>query len=246
MLVTLGNNTNLAAGGSVTFPYACKSVSKIFIKVDDAEGHGYDHNVTIQLGQRTVCNGVSASGLVAYQGMMGGHESAITEVQYQIDLGNHNLLDNENLYVTVQATNELKTVDVSALVDTPAVEYPVRYTEYSDNVFTAENTLTALCYKDDRSAIDEDSSRVEVRDAVQSSSPSVISANNWYSNESQNNDVASFGILKSCEIPLTATFNYPSSSTINRILVASLMGTNQRAISQGKRTRAIATSQVGK
>lgn len=249
MLVTLGTNTPIAAGGSVTFPYACRSVQKIYIKMDDTVGgNAYDHFITVQLGSRTIANGLSAHAVTGYQALIGGKVQSGTEVAYQIDLGSHNLLDNENLYVTIRCATALDAVDVSATVDsTDGNEYPIRYTEYSDNTFTAENVLMAISYKNDGSAVDEDASNIELRDPVSSSSPTFISASNWFMAETfNNNSSSSFGLLKKQQIPLTTTFNYPSSATANRICVASLMGTNQRAVSQGQRQRAIAKSQVGK
>lgn len=248
MLVTLGTNQAVSAGGSLTLTYACNSVQKVFVKVDDASGDAFNHTFTIQLGSRTICNGVSARGLNGYQVLQGGHESATTEVQYQLDLGSHQLLDSENLYCTIRATGALDAVDVSAIVnEASGGEYPVRYTEYSDNVFTAENVLSAIGYVSNGNPIDEDGSVIEIRNAVESSAPSIISCNNWFANTCQTNTYAeAYGLLQKAEIPLTTTFNYPSGATMDSILVASLMGSNNRAVSQGRRARAIATSQVGK
>lgn len=249
MLVTLGNNTAISAGGSVTFPYACKSLQKVFVKVDDSTGgDAYSHSVTVQLGSRTIANGISAYGVRGLAALQNNNTQSSTDFRYLLDFGCHNLLDNENVYVTIQSTSALDAVDVSALVDEPTGEMPIRYTEYSDNVFTAENVLMGLCYTASAgTAIDEDASNVEIRDAVESSAPTVISSNNWFSAESFSNAENSlYGLLKRQALPLTTTFNYPSSATINRILVAQLMGTNTRAIRQGQRAKAIARSQVGK
>ena len=250
MLVTLGTNQSLSAGGSNTFPYACRSVQKIFIKIDDASGEtGYDAYVTVQLGQRTIVNGAWMYGLNGYQILQGGYDQTGKDNRICIDLGSHQLLDNENLYVTVRAgAAALDAVDVSALVDaSTGNEYPVRYTEYSDNTFTAENVLTAISFASARSSIDEDNYNCEIRDAVNSSSPNFISANNWFSVEAvAGGNVSAYGLLKKDVVPLTTTFNYSASAKTDRILVASLMGTNQRAVSQGRRQSAIAQSQVGK
>lgn len=248
MLVTLGTNQAISAGASITLPYACNSLQKVFVKVDDASAGSFDHTITVQLGSRTICNGIGARGMYGFQTLQGGHESATNEVQYQVDFGSHQLLDNENLYVTIRAGSALDAVDVSALVNAPeGGEFPVRYTEYSDNVFTAEHVLSALCYKADGSAIDEDGSVVEIRDSLQSSAPAVISANNWFANECQTSAYSeSFGLLKKSMTPLTTTFNYPSGATIDSILVASQMGTNARAVKQGRNQARLAQSQVGK
>jgi hypothetical protein len=250
MLVTLGTNTALAGNGSRTFPYACRSVQKILIKVDDSTGNtAWDHYVTVQLGNRTIVNGAYAFGLLGMSVLQGGDTGFEASIGYQIDLGSHQLLDNENLYVTVRAgANALDAVDVSAVVNDPVGEFPIRYTEYSDSTFTAENVKIAISYAFNTSAVDEDASNIEIRDNVNSSSPSLISANNWFFGSMVGSNTAlaqRYGLLCKKPVPLTTTFNY-SSATTNRILVASQMGTSQRAIRQGKNQSALAQSQVGK
>jgi len=251
MLVTLANNQGLGVGASATYPYACRSVQKIFIKIDDTAGAtAYDHFVTIQLGSRTICNGVEGQGLFGFCSLQSDPGSVTTTaIQYQIDLGSHQLLDNENLYVTVRAgAGALDAVDVSALVDEPSAgEMPVKYTVYSDNVFTAENVLTALSYRSNFAVVDEDAGNIEIRNAVSSSSPTLISCNNWFAGVTQNGNWTShFGLLNQQRIPLTTTYNYSASSNTDRILVASQMGTSQRAVRQGQNATRIAQSQVGK
>tara|TARA_E500000331_G_scaffold155187_1_gene150738 strand:+ start:1597 stop:2361 length:765 start_codon:yes stop_codon:yes gene_type:complete len=254
MLVSLATNQTVAVGASITLPYACTSVQKVFIKCDDAGGNAYGHNVTVQLGQRTICNGASAWGLAGYSTLQGNSAIGSTETGYQIDLGSHQLLSNENLYVTVRNTgaSDIDFADISALVDEPVGEFPVRYTEYSDQVFTAENVLTSLSYDSGNTAVDEDARNIEIRSAVNSSAPQLVSANNWYMASTFHSAQGDkFGLLYKSMVPLTVTFNYPSSDgtsaqSTDRILVASQMGTNNRAVSQGRRQSAIARSQVGK
>jgi hypothetical protein len=250
MLVTLGTNQAVSAGGSVTFPYACTSVQKIYVKIDDATGStAYSHTVTIQLGSRTIANGVTGWGLFGMGRLQATQSKAVTtEIYYVIDLGSHQLLDNENLYVTITGQAALDAVDVSAEVDSAQGEFPVRYTEYSDNVFTAENVLKAISYNSSLNDVDEDNYNIEIRNAVNSSSPNLISASNQYSCSAYGSEAGktAFGLLCNQVLPLTTTFNYPSAASTNTILVASQMGTSKRAVRQGVRQRAIARSQVGK
>ena len=245
MLVTLGTGQAISAGGSATFTYACRSLQKIFFKIDD-DAEAQNITVTVQLGQRTICNGVPVLGLFGISSLQGGVPRSGTEHWGQIDFGSHQLLDNENLYVTMNSSSGITAVDVSALVDQPTGgEYPCRYTLYSDNVFTAENVLCAVSFNASAGVVDEDANNIEIRNAVTSSSPSLLSCNDWYGASAvQPGSAAYYGLLVKEEIPLTTTFNYTSSTT-NRILVVSLMGTNNRAIGQGRRAQAIATSQVG-
>ena len=249
MLVSLGTNQAIAGNSSVTFPYACRSVQKVLIKIDDTTGsNAYSHTITVQLGQRTIINNALGFGLLGYSSLSSGKTPSGSEVAYAIDLGSHQLLDNENLYVTVKAAsaNALDAVDVSALVDQPVGAMPVRYTQYSDTVFTAENVVGALCFASGQGAIDEDTGAIEIRNNVNSSSPAIISTNNWFMSETKVNDIASaFGIAQISPVPLTTTFNY-TASVVNTLLVCSAMPSSQRARSQAGNIRRQAVSQVGK
>lgn len=241
MLVTLGNNTALTAGASTVAPYACKSLQKVFIKIDDTSGStAYDHTVTITLGQRVICQS-SGVGLVGMStAFQSGNINTNSSTQYGINLGSHELLDNENVYVTVRAgAGALDAVDISAEVDSPCESFPIRYTEYSDSTFTADGVLSAICYKSDLSDVDEDATNVEMRNHVNSSSPTVISSNNWFQAVSPSAGSDKFGLLQQNSIPLNTSFNY-AQGTANRILVGSLMSQTRRQVNQAKSDRSVA------
>lgn len=241
MLVTLSNNQALTAGTAVTAPYACKSIQKVFIKIDDPTGAtAFDHSVTITLGQRVICqsSGVGLLGMsLAFQS---GSQQANAETAYSINLGSHELLDNENVYVTVRAgAGDLTAVDISAEVDTPCESFPVRYTEYSDSTFTADGVLSAVCYNNALSAIDEDGTNVEMRNPVNSSSPTIISAVNWFRGISPSENLSIWGVLQQNNIPLNTSFNY-NPGTANRILVGSLLSQNSRQVKQAQADKSVA------
>lgn len=241
MLVTLSNNTALAAGASTVAPYACKSLQKVFIKIDDPSGTtAYDHSVTITLGQRVICQSSGAGLLGMSTAFQSGTTASGGVCAYGINLGSHELLNNENVYVTVRAgAAALDQVDISAEVDSPCESFPIRYTEYSDSTFTADGVLSAVCYKDNIASIDEDATNVEMRNHVNSSSPTVISAVNWYNALSPTDNQASWGILQQNDIPLNTSFNY-NQGTANRILVGSLMSQNREQVRQAKADKAVA------
>lgn len=241
MLVTLANNTALSAGATNTAPYACKSLQKVFIKIDDPTGTtAYDHSVTITLGQRVICQS-SGAGLIGMSlAFQSGSVEASTEIAYGINLGSHELLDNENVYVTVRAgAAALDAVDISAEVDSPCESFPIRYTEYSDSTFTADGVLSAICYENALNAIDEDATNVEMRNHVNSSSPTVISAQNWFRAISPSNGRSQWGVLQQNNIPLNTSFNY-AQGTANRILVGSLMSQNSRQVRQAQADKSVA------
>ena len=104
MLVTLGNNQALSANASTTFPYACTSVQKIFIKIDDSSGStAYLHDIQVTLGSRVIVSS-SGYGLFLQGGFFANQDGNGTSTcTYMIELGNHELMHNENLYVRVSA-----------------------------------------------------------------------------------------------------------------------------------------------
>lgn len=241
MLVTLGNNTALSAGASTVAPYACKSLQKVFIKVDDTTGTtAYDHTVTITLGQRVICQSSGLGLLGMSTAFQSGSLNTGGNCQYGINLGSHELLDNENVYVTVRAGGaDLDAVDISAEVDSPCDPYPIRYTEYSDSTFTADGVLSAIIYNDSVLDVDEDGANVEMRNHVNSSSPTVISSSNWFQAVSPSANLSKFGLLQQNNIPLNTSFNY-TPNVANRIIVGSLMSQSPRQIRQAKDDKSIA------
>lgn len=249
MLVTLGNNQALSANASQTFPYACTSVQKILIKIDDTTGStAYLHDIQVQLGARVI---VSSSGYGMYlqNGFWANTANAGTTIcSYQIDLGNHELMHNENLYVRVTAgSNAIDAVDVSAIVDEPNTMVAKKWTEYTDTVFTASDTLSAICWDSTHAtAIDEATGTCEIRDAVNSSAPSFISASNWAQSQYQNADNQErVGLLKLSSTPLTTTFNY-TSDKVDRILVCSQMPVTTQQTKQARFTVKQRSSAVGR
>ena len=62
MLVTLANNQTISASSSATYTYSPNSVQKVFINMEDADWD--DASVTVQIGSTTICNGISAFGLM--------------------------------------------------------------------------------------------------------------------------------------------------------------------------------------
>lgn len=249
MLVTLGNNVGLSAAASQTFPYACTSVQKVFIKIDDTTGNtAYDHNIQIQLGSRVI---VSSSGLgMFYQSgfYSGGDQAGNSSCAYEVDLGNHELMHNENLYVRITAGSAaIDAVDVSALVDQPNTMVAKKWTEYTDTVFTATDALSAICYDATYlTAINEATGTCEIRDSVSSSAPSFISSVNW--GEALNyNDLASLqvGILKVSDVPLSTTFNY-TSDKVDRILVCSQLPVTRQQTNQARLTNKTRSQAVGR
>ena len=250
MLVTLGTNQAIGAGASAVFTYSPSSVQKIFVKVDDPTGStAYDHTVNVQLGSITLVNSASGYGMLGMSQLVGGYKTNAVgaEVSYVIDLGSHQALTNQQLYVTITAgAAALDGVDVSALINGSG-NMPVRYTEYSNTTFANENCLSAIAYSSARANVDEVADTCEIRTSISASSPTFASGNNWYYNSNQINgyESSTFSRLSDNPVPMNTSFNY-TSSTINRILCASAMGSTSQDRSQARRTAQIQRSAVGK
>ena len=61
MLQTLATNQKISENSSATYTYSPQSVQKVFVSVEDADWEA--GNVTVQIGSRTICNGINNFGL---------------------------------------------------------------------------------------------------------------------------------------------------------------------------------------
>ena len=239
MLVTLANNQTVAANSSSTFTYSPDSLQSVMINVEDADWD--DMRITVQVGSTTICNGVSMYGLVGLSILQCEGYFAVSGANAfaSLNFGNHIFTGNDNLYVTVEATGEATAIDISAIVNVPGKPNPLRLTEYSDNTFTSNNNLFALCWNAAKSNIDEDAYNCEIRTSVDSSAPSFISSSSYY--RSQSIGIASwnaFGVLNDHLVPLNTTYNYSASATTDRILTIERMLVSNTQIAQAKRSAA--------
>lgn len=215
MLVTLATNQAIASGASSTATYSPSSVQKVFIKVEDPTGNNaQEATVTVQIGSRTIVNGVRMFTLGAFSTLStGGAQGANSQTFASLDFGSWQCLNNDNLYVTVSAPTALDAVDISAIVDEPmAGSEQIMYNVYTDQTFTASNVLTAIITgQSESTVIDENTNNVTMTTATHSSSPNLVSACNWYENGSFGNGtfyLTHVGILAQNDIPMDTTFNY--------------------------------------
>jgi len=224
MLVTLGTNQAIAANSSHTYTYSPQSLQKIFLKFDDDAVTSTTTRVTVQIGSKTICNGISLYALSGLTTLQNGFTSTNTDYRIVLNFGSHQLFSNENLYVTVDTVVAQNAVDCSAIVDVPGEYNPLKLTEYSDNTFTSEYVYSAISYNSSASVVDEDNYVCEIRTASESSAPNFISANSWYSMTCISDSATSvFGLLSDKRFPETTSFNYSSSATTDRILVVQAM-----------------------
>lgn len=247
MLVTLATNQTISQNSSATYTYSPQSVQKVFVSVEDDDWEA--GNVTVQIGSRTICNGINNWGLRGLSTLQTGvdHAGGLSSVLV-LDFGSHQCMGNDNLYVTVTAVAEMSATDVSAVVDEPfSGSMPIRLTEYSDTTFSANNVLSALSYDSAMAEVNEDNYNCEIKTSLYSSSPSFISASSYYqANAIAANTATYFGILCKHQVPLHTTFNYSSSAVTDRIITAEAMSSSSAQIQKAKNTASVARSAVGK
>lgn len=246
MLVTLATNQTIAATSSATYTYSPNSLQKVFINIEDADWE--DCTVTVQLGSTVICNGVKMWGLTGMASLQSAISIDVSGAQgfAALDFGSHIADKNSNLYVTISTVGETEAIDVSALVDEPGKNFPVKLTAYTDNTFTSDNNLFALCYDTAEAAIDDDTTVVQVRTSLDSSAPTVVSANSWFKARTYTNSANSFGILNSHSVPLRTTYNYVTGGVMDTILTVEQMPSTNRQQIQARRSAQIAKASIGK
>jgi len=244
MPVTLGTNQAIGANSSHTYTYSPQSVQKVFLKLDDDATIALGTTrVTVQIGSRTICNGISLTGLVGLTALQCGFVATATDRRIVLNFGSHQLSNADNLYVTVTSVLALSAVDCSAIVDSPGEYDPLKLTEYNDNTFSSEYVYTALNYANSAAYVDEDNYVCEIRTATESSAPNFISANNWYSMNSITDDgTSSFGLLLNKKIPQSTTFNYSSSAVTDSIIVVQAMPKGRQGKAKAIQSQRIAMS----
>lgn len=247
MLVTLATNSSVSANSSETFTYSPQSVQKVLVNVEDADWEA--GRITVQIGSRTICNGINNFGLRLMTTLVSGL-TADTNVPGTIvlDFGSHQCMGNDNLYVTISAVAALTALDVSAIVDEPfSGSMPVKLTEYSDTTFTAENVLSAMSYDSANNEVNEDDYNCEIKTSLYSSAPNFISASSYYQANLVGSAFGTYaGLLCKHQMPLRTTFNYNSSAVTDRIITAEAMGSSNAQVQKAKRTAAIARTAVGR
>lgn len=230
MLVTLGSNVSISAGASQTFQYACNSVQQIYIRTEETgAGVVTDFYCTVQIGNDVVCNDISFQALGLLSLITGGGSVTNAKLGFKIDLGSHILDGEENLYVTLRnadASGTLDALDVSAIVNEGGVYQPLKYTNYSDTVFTDTNTLSIYAWS--TTNLDEDTSVFTIRNQSYSSAPQVQSGvnvtqcNSWYDGAVGGDSFRLIATMAQNQVPMNTSVNYSSSDVAGVICVSAM------------------------
>jgi len=224
MLVTLGSNVNIASGASQTFQYACNSAQKIFIRCDDDGTEALKGYLTVQIGNEVICNDVSFWALTQVSILSGGGQQTTDDSYFCLDIGSHVLEPLENLYVTIRASAAMTANDVSAIVNEGGVYQPLKYTNYSDSVFTDTNTLAIYAWAE--ATLENDTTAFTIRNQAYSATPQVQSGVNVALTKVTGADAIAaakkVGIMAVNQVPLDTSVNY-ASTTIDGVLCISAM-----------------------
>lgn len=250
MLVTLGSGVSIAAGSSQTFQYACNSVQQVYVRSEESgAGTGLNFFCTIQIGNDVICNDIQFEALGLLSAITGGGMRSTADYGFKIDLGSHILAGEENLYVTLRnshASAALDATDVCAIVNEGGVYQPLKYTNYSDSVFTDTNTLAIYAWAD--AALDEDTSVFTVRNQSYSSAPEVQSGtnvtqcNSWADTSGGTTDWKYIATMANNQVPMNTSVNYSSGVIDGVICVSAMDKTPVKVASAKAQGRAVLSS----
>lgn len=248
MLVTLGSNTDIGAGASQTFQYACTSVQSVFVRCDDDGTDALKGFITVQIGNDVICNDISFEALGQISLLNGGGASFADDCFFKLDFGSHILEPLENLYVTIRASVAMTAFDVSAIVNEGGVYEPLKYTNYADSVFTDSNTLAVYAWSDN--SLENDTSAFTIRNQAYSATPQVQSGvlQSLCQVQSSIDGTNSFtvakriGIMAKNQVPLDTSINYTSTIIDGVVCVSAMPKMPSKAQASGQAGRAVLAS----
>ena len=241
MLVTLGSNATLSASGSQTFQYACNSAQTIFINCNDSSD-SLDGYLTVQIGNDVVLNDISFQALSLISFVRSGGKSSAAATQFRVDIGSHVLDPLENLYVTLRngdASNAMDAVDVSAIVNEGGIYAPMKWTNYTDSVFTDSNTVDVYAWAD--ATLENDTTAFTIRNQSYSATPQVQSGVNVSLSQVQgNHDFAKLiGCMAHNQVPLDTSINYTSTTIDGVVCISAMPKSPSRAQASRKSGQAV-------
>jgi len=246
MLVTLGSGVTIGAGASQTFQYACNSAQKIYIRSNDDGTDSLSGNLTIQIGNDVICNDISFHPLAQISTLNGGGLWTTADSYFVVDIGSHVLEPLENLYVTIRnsAGSSMTAIDVSAVVNEGGVYSPLKYTNYSDSVFTDSNTLAVYAWAD--ADLQLDTSAFTIRNQAYSATPQVQSGVNVsltkVTGTNAINTAKYIGCMAFNQVPLDTSVNYASTIVDGVVCVSAMPKTPTKAQNSKKSGQAVLRS----
>ena len=138
-------------------------------------------------------------------------------------MGSHVLDPTENLYVTIRAGVAITANDVCAIVNEGGVYEPLKYTNYTDHVFTDTNTLEVYAWAD--ADLDDDATAFTIRNQAYSSAPLVqdgVNVARCNMSAPIAGDPQRCALMARNQVPMNTSINY-SSTTIDGVVCVSAM-----------------------
>jgi hypothetical protein len=244
MLVTLGSNSSVSAGQSQTFQYACNSAQKIFVRCNDDGADALNGHLTIQIGNDVIVNDIDFSALAKISLLQGGGNSDGADSYFCVNIGSHVLEPLENLYVTIRNAGgaSMTAIDVSAIVNEGGVYAPLKWTNYSDNVFTDTNTLSVYAWAD--ASLEDDTSAFTIRNQAYSATPQVQSGVNVSITKVQGGygEAKKIASLADNQVPLDTSVNYSSSTIVGVVCISAMAKYPSKASASKKAGQAVLSS----
>jgi hypothetical protein len=233
MLVNLANNVTIGANASQTWQYACDSAQQVFVRVDDNATGSLSGHLTIQIGNDVICNDIDFGALSLINLALGGGRYDTADAFFRVDIGSHILDSNENLYVTLRndAGDTMVASDVCAIVNEGGVYQPLKYTNYSDSVFTDSNTLSIYAWSG--SDLDDDDTAFTIRNQSYSSTPLVQDGVNVTTCSSYNDASSEWakriGTMAKNQVPMNTSVNYSSTDVDGVVCISAMDKTPSKA-----------------
>lgn len=243
MLVTLAKDQAISAGASYTFSYSPRSLQRVLMRMDDAESsyHHKDIAVTVQIGSKTIVNSCQFWGLMGYSDLSSNPGQASNKGYASLDLGHWEMMNNDNVYVTlVGGASAVTAADISLIVDEMGVPNPLQLIEYSDTVFTAPGTLGAIGFASDISDINAGTGSFTITTNSYSSNFQTPSAVTYYNSEQVGSfGQAGYGILCKNAVPMDTSINY-TDNKVDKILTIQKCSYNNQAVKKSVKQNRIA------
>ena len=138
----------------------------------------------------------------------------------------------------------MTAVDVSAIVNEGGVYAPLKYTNYSDNVFTDSNTLAVYAWAD--ATLEDDTTSFTIRNQAYSATPQVQSGVGVsLTKVTGGNAIAAakqIGCMAFNQVPLDTSVNYASTIIDGVVCVSAMPKTPTKAQNSKKAGQAVLRS----
>lgn len=246
MIVTLASGSTVTTGASQMYQYAPKSFQEVHLHWDGTASDFDECTLQVQVGNTVVCNSINLWGLMLFHGVIHGgfmqsNEDA-TEYYLGVDFGSWEMLQGQEVYVTVQNNSAASiTLDVTLIVDDVRPYNPIYYRDYTDTSFTCEQVKQSYIWN--TSDISDDTQSIQVTNSQNSTSPNVESCVSVSASNGLIDNVTAakyIGQLTKGELALDTTYNYTTARHVLCQCVGDKVALMQNRNAQRRARQAVA------